>query len=138
MTRRLYWENDATRADVEVLRCTPLADGRYGLYLNATPFHPQGGGQAADIGTVGDAEILGVEIVEGDIVHYTTQALALGPAIATVDAARRTLHSRLHSAGHLIGHVLELQGWRPVKAHHWPGEARVVFVPGQDAQVLER
>lgn len=129
MTRKLYWENNALESEVEVLQCKPLADGRYGLLLNATPFHPQGGGQPADAGRIGDADISGVEIVDGAIIHYTERMLAPGPTVARVDAQRRGQHARLHSAGHLIGHALEPLAWRPVKAHHWPGEARVVFQP---------
>jgi len=137
MTRKLYWENDATQADVQVLRCDPLADGRFAVFVDATPFHPQGGGQPADVGTIGDASVCGVEIVEGDIVHYTRQALPLGAATARVEAAPRWLHTRLHSAGHLIGHALEPLAWQPVRGHHWPDEARVVFKPQENAQTLD-
>jgi len=137
MTRRLYWEDDTTEAEIEVLRCQRLPGGRYGLYLNATPFHPQGGGQLADVGKIGDTEISGVEIIDGEIIHYAQQMLALGSAVARVDVERRRRNSKLHSAGHLIGHALESIAWRPVKAHHWPGEARVVFSPLNSAQSIE-
>ncbi|BEV14994.1 hypothetical protein HBDW_17820 [Herbaspirillum sp. DW155] len=62
------------------------------------------------------------------IVHYTAAPIAPGPAVATVDAGPRRLHARLHSAGHVIGQVMAERGWKPTKAHHWPGEARVVGV----------
>lgn len=137
MTKKLYWVSDTTESEVEVLQCEALADGRYAVRLNATPFHPQGGGQLADLGSIGDAEVSSVDIVGGEIVHYTQQMLALGSTIATVDAARRQQHSRLHSAGHLIGHVLEMLAWQPVKAHHWPGESHVVFQPMNAAQSVE-
>lgn len=137
MTKKLYWENDATESDVEVLQCEQLADGRYGVLLSATPFHPQGGGQPADVGKIGDAEISGVEIVDGEVIHYAQQRVSLGDTVAKVDAERRRQHSRLHSAGHLIGHVLEYLTWQPVKAHHWPGESRVVFKPLNDVRIVE-
>ena len=88
MTKKLYWVSDTTESEVEVLQCEALADGRYAVRLNATPFHPQGGGQLADLGSIGDAEVSAVDIVGGEIVHYTQQMLALGSTIATVDAAR--------------------------------------------------
>ncbi|WP_323667060.1 alanyl-tRNA editing protein [Pectobacterium punjabense] len=137
MTRKLYWKNDITEAEVDVLECKQCADGRYGLLLDATPFHPQGGGQPADIGKIGDADVFGVEIVDGEIIHYTQQRVALGLALARIDPARRRHHSRLHSAGHLIGHALESLAWQPVKAHHWPDEARVVFKPLDDAKAVD-
>ncbi|KAF1055991.1 MAG: hypothetical protein GAK41_00218 [Burkholderia gladioli] len=39
----------------------------------------------------------------------------------------RAFHARLHSVGHLIAYAGAGFGWRAVKWHHWPGEARVVF-----------
>lgn len=137
MTKKLYWESDATESQVEVLRCEQLADSRYGVLLNATPFHPQGGGQPADIGKLDEEDVSDVEVVDGEIIHYTRKMLPLGPAVAKVHADLRQQHSRLHSAGHLIGHVLEVLAWQPVKAHHWPGEARVVFKPLKGAQEVE-
>lgn len=138
MTRRLYWESNATESEIEVLHCERLAtaDG-FKVRLNATPFHPQGGGQPADVGWIGNVEVFQVEALDGEIIHYVRQAIALGVTIAKVDAARRQRHSRLHSAGHLIGHSLEPLAWRPVKAHHWPGESRVAFKPADGAQVVD-
>lgn len=37
MTRKLYWKSDITETEVEVLECKQVADGRYGLLLDATP-----------------------------------------------------------------------------------------------------
>lgn len=138
MTRRLYWESNATESEVEVLHCEKLAtaDG-YVVRLNATPFHPQGGGQPSDVGWIGNVEVFQVEESDKEIIHYLRQAVAPGITTARVDVARRQRHSRLHSAGHLIGHSLEPLAWKPVKAHHWPGEARVVFKPADGAQVVD-
>jgi Ser-tRNA(Ala) deacylase AlaX len=46
-----------------------------------------------------------------------------------VDGERRRLHSRLHSAGHLLADVVQAvsPGLVAKTAHHWPGEARVEF-----------
>lgn len=137
MTRKLYWEGGITESEVEVLYCEKLADGGYGVRLNATPFHPQGGGQPAHVGWIDDADVFAVEIVGGNIIHYTRQKVGPGSAFARVNAEQRQRHSKLHSAGHLIGHALEAFAWRPVKAHHWPGEARVTFKPAGDAQAVD-
>lgn len=45
------------------------------------------------------------------------------------------MHTRLHSAGHMIGCAGEYYGWHPVKAHHWPGEGRITFSGGNNAAV---
>lgn len=128
MTERLYLTDRALRADIHVQDCTPQDDGRYAVRLSATPFHPQGGGQPSDTGRIGDVEVLRVVSESEGIVHYTAAPVAPGPAVAAVDAEPRQLHTRLHSAGHVIGQVMAELGWKPTKAHHWPGEARVVGV----------
>lgn len=71
------------------------------------------------------------------IVHYVDQPVALGPVQARVDGQRRTLHTRLHSAGHLIGNAGETLGWMPIKAHHWPGEGKISFIRGESAQDMQ-
>ena len=46
-----------------------------------------------------------------------------------VDAEKRQLHSRLHTGGHLLSHVMETFGWKPTKGHHWPDEGRIQYIP---------
>jgi len=136
MTERLYFLSDSLIAEVEVTACHPAEEG-YLVELRATPFHPQGGGQPSDSGWIGTAEVSRV-VQEGErILHLSNRPLQLGPVLARVDADRRRLHSRLHSAGHLIGHIGETYGWQPVKAHHWPGEGKIEFVPGLEPRPLD-
>lgn len=71
------------------------------------------------------------------MLHYTAAPLPIGPVNMQVDEAQRRLHARWHSGGHLIGWLGETRGWRPMKAHHWPGEGRITFTPGPDVQTLE-
>ncbi|CAM3765581.1 hypothetical protein [Xenorhabdus thuongxuanensis] len=134
MTERNYLSNQALTYNVEVIACIPRDNGCYSTWLKSTIFHPQGGGQPSDIGWLNEVEVVHVNVEGGDIVHLTTKPVALGNAFARVDIERRQLYSRLHSAGHLIGHVVEFMMWHPIKAHHWPGEGRIVFKPGVNAQ----
>lgn len=136
MTERLYFLSDSLIAEVEVTACSPAEEG-YLVELRATPFHPQGGGQPSDSGWIGTAEVSRVMQDGERLLHLTNRALPLGPVLARVDADRRRLHSRLHSAGHLIGHIGETYGWQPVKAHHWPGEGKIEFVPGLEPRPLD-
>ncbi|KUM42874.1 hypothetical protein [Pseudomonas sp. EpS/L25] len=136
MTERLYFLSDSLIAEVEVLACTATEDG-YAVELRATPFHPQGGGQPSDTGWLGTAEVLHV-VQDGErILHQVNRPLQLSRVLARVDEGRRLLHSRLHSAGHLIGHIGEVHGWQPVKAHHWPGEGKIEFVPRPESRPLD-
>ena len=137
MTERLYLTQPALSADIEVLSCTLLEDGRHAVRLSATPFHPQGGGQPSDVGWLGEVAVLRVSNEDDDIVHYTHAPVAPGPTRARVDAGPRQLHARLHSAGHVIGHVMLQLGWTPTKAHHWPAEGRVVGIGKEAAPTLD-
>lgn len=141
MTQALYL-SDITQAEVEVLKCEPTEDGRFAIQLANTPFHPQGGGQPSDVGKINDADVLHVVMQNDQIIHYSNHATTLGLAQARVDLNRRRYHSLLHSAGHLIGHVMQAFGWEPTKAQHWPEECKVQFVKqdhseDQDLETLE-
>lgn len=136
MTERLFFTHDHLSAELEVLSCTPCED-RFAVILQSTIFHPQGGGQPFDTGWLGDAQVLRVTQEADRVVHYVNQPVAVGPITARVDAARRTLHTRLHSAGHLIGNAGETLGWMPIKAHHWPGEGKITFIRGESAQAID-
>jgi alanyl-tRNA synthetase len=136
MTQRLYLQRDELEAESAVISCTPADDGTYHVVLSATLFHPQGGGQPSDVGTIGDANVIRVTQDGEQLIHVCDRAVPVGEVHIHVDAAPRLLHVRLHSAGHLIGYVGETLGWRAVKAHHWPGEARVVFEGGEALQPM--
>ncbi|AVE08023.1 hypothetical protein CYL20_26890 [Pseudomonas palleroniana] len=136
MTERLFFTHDHLTAELEVLACTPHED-QFAVTLQSTIFHPQGGGQPHDTGWLGESAVLRV-IQEADrLVHYVDKPVALGAVIARVDEQRRALHTRLHSAGHLIGNAGESLGWMPIKAHHWPGEGKITFIRGETAQAMD-
>jgi len=136
MTQRLFFTHDHLTAELEVLACTPR-DDQFAVILHSTIFHPQGGGQPSDTGWLGASQVLKVVQEADHIVHYLDQPIALGLIQARVDEPRRSLHTRLHSAGHLIGCVGETLGWMPIKAHHWPGEGKITFTRAAAAQVME-
>lgn len=136
MTQRLFFTHDHLVADVDVLECTPV-EQQFAVVLQSTIFHPQGGGQPFDTGWLGQSTVLKVVQEAERIVHYVDQPVALGPVQARVDSQRRTLHTRLHSAGHLIGNAGETLGWMPIKAHHWPGEGKISFIRGESAQDMQ-
>lgn len=135
MTQRLFFTHDHLNAELEVLGCTPH-ENQFAVILQSTIFHPQGGGQPSDTGWLGESHVLKV-VQEGDhVVHYVDRPVAPGATQARVDDERRSLHTRLHSAGHLIGNAGETLGWMPIKAHHWPGEGKITFIRGTSAQQM--
>ena len=136
MTLRLFFHSDELKADVEVLECSAHED-QFAVVLRATIFHPQGGGQPCDTGWIGESQVLKVVQEPERIVHYVSHPVKLGMIQVQVDPARRQFNSRMHSAGHLIGHFVESLGWTPIKAHHWPDEGRVTFKPGPAPQEVD-
>lgn len=135
MTVALFFHSDALRAEAQVLSCEFCAEG-FAILLNQTLFHPQGGGQLGDTGYINGSKVTKVIKSGEDIIHYAESAVALGPVEIQVSAEPRLLNSRLHSAGHLIGHIGETFGLQAIKGHHWPGEAKVSFKPLSESKVI--
>jgi len=101
--------------------------------LNQTLFHPQGGGQKGDRGSIGQVAVLDTKHAEnGEVDHYvsTLDGLAIGQDYEIkIDAASRRINAVNHSAGHLIAALVDeaFSDIKAVQGHHWPGEARVEF-----------
>ena len=136
MTLRLFFHSDDLKADVEVLECT-AHEQAFAVILRATLFHPQGGGQPCDTGWIGDSQVLRVVQEPERIVHFVDAPVKVGMVAIQVDEQRRRFNTRMHSAGHLIGHFVQALGWMPIKAHHWPDEGRVQFEPGESAEEVD-
>lgn len=117
-----------------------------------TIFHPQGGGQPSDIGSMtGKAgNSFTVTAVRMDAVndgqvlhlgHFNDQADSSSPSTfvegeivqQAIDAEKRLLYSRLHTAGHVLGasvrHLVkgEVENFAELKASHFPGAAACEF-----------
>ena len=102
------------------------------VITDLTIFHPQGGGQKADSGTINGARVIQVKNTEDGIIHFLDCAIdkGIGDLVQMdIDTKIRNYHSALHTAGHLIGVLVEelFPSVKACQAHHWPGEARVEF-----------
>lgn len=128
MTELLYFSSDQLTVDATVQACVTVQNG-YEVILNQTVFHSQGGGQPSDVGHMGAARVTKVVERNGNLVHCIDARLEIGVVGLQVDKDARLLHSRLHTAGHLIGHAVAPLGFIATRAHHWPGEARVDVSP---------
>ena len=108
MTRKLYYENSYIKEfEATVLSSELLKDGVYGIILDATAFFPEGGGQPADIGTLGDAEVLDAHENGEDVVHYTDKPLAVGEKVkGVIDFDRRMRLMQNHSGEHILSGIV--------------------------------
>lgn len=121
----------------QVLGVVPWETGGGAVVLDQTLFYPQGGGQPADVGILRSA---GAEFLVSDVrkqhgVAYhigtwTQGKFAIGKQVdVQVDAERRMLNSRLHTAGHVLDVALETVGYalEPTKGFHFPNGAYVEY-----------
>ena len=119
MTERLY-ELDAYLSEFEaqVLSCEPCGE-YFGVVLDKTAFFPEGGGQPADKGKLGDAEVIDVQINEGIVVHTVKESLEKGTKVSgKVDFELRFARMQAHTAEHIVaGTINSLFGYSNIGFH---------------------
>ena len=117
-TEKLY-DKDAylRRFTATVLSCEPLADAKkrtdgaaYGVILNRTAFFPEGGGQTADTGNLGNAVVSDVQEINGEIVHMIDVPLPVGEEMAAeLNWEERFRKMQNHTGEHLISGIVHSQ-----------------------------
>lgn len=146
------WKLQSTATVVSV-----ITEGeRVAVVLDQTILYPQGGGQPFDTGTIETVDgtikfwVTDVRAKSGVVYHYGKYGHAIG-AEATgfnpgdgvkvvVDSARRSLNSRLHTAGHLLDACMRFIGLgslEPGKGHHFPESPFVEYkgaIPSNDLE----
>jgi alanyl-tRNA synthetase len=70
-------------------------------------FHPNEGGQPCDLGKIGNAKVISVDMREGSIVIELDEKLSDGKYTARVDKKNRLFTSRHHTAQHIISGIAE-------------------------------
>lgn len=136
----LYYQDDYVREfDAVVLCCEQPGDasGHALVELSVHGFYPEGGGQAADHGTIGDAAVLDVQELplldpetgekqrddRGNVLvrvlHTVDRPLQVGVQYhCCIDWARRMRNSRNHSGEHIVsGLVYHHYGYHNVGFH---------------------
>lgn len=119
MTERLY-ETDAycREFSATVLSCEAV-EGGFAVVCDRTAFFPEGGGQAADTGTLGGALVLDVQRRGEDVVHTVDAPLAVGSTVQGVldwDVRYRRMQS--HTGEHILsGVIFKLFGYSNVGFH---------------------
>lgn len=129
MTQRLYYEDSHLRAfEAVILSCVQEADG-WRVVLDRTAFFPEGGGQQADRGTLGAANVRDVQLVAEGIVHRTDAPLVPGSTVrGELDWDTRFRRMQAHSAEHIVsGLAHRLHGCENVGFACGDGEATLDF-----------
>ncbi len=128
MTEKLY-ETDSycSRFIATVLACYSHGNG-YAVRLSCTAFFPEGGGQAADTGALDGIPVTDVQIVDGEIWHYTAAPLTVGAEVeGNLNWETRFSRMQHHTAEHIVCGI----------AHRWHGLENVGFHLGSEDVTLD-
>lgn len=122
-------------------------NGKTIVELDETIFYPQGGGQPYDQGIIksesGIFKVQEVRFIEGVVKHigqFESGNFRVGERVGLeVDEARRFLHMRLHSAGHVLDMAVNKLGmdWVPGKGYHFPDGPYVEYA-GELGEEIDR
>ena len=140
MTIRLYDTDSHCREfEAEVLSCT-TKDGTIEAVLDRTAFFPEGGGQKADTGRLGSAQVLGALERDGEVIHILSEEIPAGSAVTGIlDYEQRFARMQNHSGEHIFsGLVHNRFGYDNVGFHLGDGEVTLDFSgPLTEEQILE-
>ena len=119
MTEKLYYtDSHIHEFSARVLSCEKAKKG-FAVVLDKTAFFPEGGGQPADTGLIGPAAVWDVQEQNGEILHYTDQALTSGQEYAcALDWEQRLCRMQNHSGEHIVSGIThKLYGFDNVGFH---------------------
>lgn len=118
-TDRIY-EQDAycRRFSARVLNCCATGNG-FEVILDRTAFFPEGGGQAADRGTLGGEAVLDVQLRENAVVHRLAVPFPVGTELeGIIDWETRFSRMQKHTGEHIVsGLIHRLYGLDNVGFH---------------------
>ena len=119
VTKRLYFENAYIKEfDARVQSCVEGKNG-YEVVLDETAFFPEGGGQPADQGYLGQGEVTDVRDKKDYVLHICTKYLEPGTTVhGRLDWNRRFLHMQQHSGEHILsGMIHRMYGYDNIGFH---------------------
>ncbi len=118
-TQKLYYENCQLSEFSATVQSCQKCDKGYLVTLNQTAFYPEGGGQPCDLGTLGGARVIDVQLQGDTVVHLCDAALSVGLEVAgKIDWARRFHFMQQHTGEHIVsGIVHQRYGYHNVGFH---------------------
>ena len=119
MTRKLYYEDpNLAEFSAKVLSCEKEND-RFAVILDSTAFYPEGGGQAADVGTLGQVSVLDTRERGEEVVHFCDGPLEVGAEVSgKIHWEHRFDLMQQHTGEHILSGILHARfGYQNVGFH---------------------
>lgn len=123
-------DSHKTEANARVLSIQEVTDKGISVILDQTIFYPQGGGQPSDKGEILTSattfQVNDVRLIDGIVHHFGNFSKGIfnlnEEVTLKIDSDLRLLHTKLHSAGHLIDAAIRLIELPlvPTKGYHFP------------------
>ena len=128
MTGKLYYEDCHRKAfTATVTDCQESKKG-FWVTLDETAFYPEGGGQACDTGTLGEAKVLETREEGEEIRHLCDRPIPVGAQVeGRIDWARRFDLMQQHTGEHIVSGIV----------HKMFGSHNVGFHMGADAVTID-
>lgn len=139
MTEKLYYIDSHLHKFTAKVTACEACGGEYLLELDRTAFFPEGGGQAADTGSVGSAQVRDVQERQGRILHYADSPLDVGQEYeCAIDYEQRLGRMQNHSGEHIVSGITHrLFGLDNVGFHMGDGYMTIDFNGELDGKALE-
>ena len=141
-TRKLYYEDShLSRFTATVLSCEQGKDS-FEILLDATAFYPEGGGQAADTGSLGSVRVLDTRERGETVVHLCDGALTVGETVeGQIDYAGRFHRMQQHSGEHIVSGIINRRyGYHNTGFHMGSDIITIDFdgvIPAEDLKSIE-
>ena len=127
-TRKLYYEDCNMRAFSAVVTGCEATEKGYWVTLDQTAFYPEGGGQACDLGNLGEAQVLDVQEQGEQVIHLCDRPLSVGETVTGVlDWQHRFDLMQQHAGEHIVSGII----------HAMYGAHNVGFHMGNDVVTID-
>ena len=142
-TNKLFYAD--TRLVEFSARVVDCFEGKNGfeVELDETAFYPEGGGQAADRGTLNGIQVLHVHEDGERVLHRMAEPLAVGQTVAgVIDYDHRFDLMQQHTGEHIVSGIINKRyGWHNVGFHMGLQSITIDFdglIPPEDLPEIER
>lgn len=141
-TTKLYYVDPHIHCfSAVVLQCTETEKG-FEVILDQTAFYPEGGGQAADTGILGDVRVLDTRERETHIVHFCSGPLPVGDTVeGRIDYEARFDRMQQHTGEHIVSGLIHSRyGYHNTGFHMGTESTTIDFdgvIPAEDLPGLE-